>query len=221
MSHLLRKFRVSKQEIESLKQNADSAETELLLHRIAQGDNSALDRLLAAHRNYVRQLIELRMEGALRQRVDPSDIVQETSMTVCKRINEFLVQRPSSFRVWLRSQTLERIIDARRHHFAMKRTVKREYHMTEASSASIAQRLLSGPSQVLRKKELAEQVQAVIGKLPETDREILLLRYTEELTNQEAAEVLGIEPATARKRLGRAMRRLAELLDENDISFHA
>ena len=68
MSHLLRKFRVSKQEIESLKQNADSAETELLLHRIAQGDNSALDRLLAAHRNYVRQLIELRMEGALRQR---------------------------------------------------------------------------------------------------------------------------------------------------------
>ena len=98
---------------------------------------------------------------------------------------------------------------------------KRKYHMTEASSASIAERLLSGPSQVLRKKELAEQVQAVIGKLPETDREILLLRYTEELTNQEAAEVLGIEPATARKRLGRAMRRLAELLDENDISFHA
>lgn len=56
--------------------------------------------------------------------------------------------------------------------------------------------------------------------MSDTDREILLLRYIEELTNQEAAEVLGIEPAAARKRLGRAMRRLAELLDENDISLH-
>ncbi|MCA9131059.1 MAG: sigma-70 family RNA polymerase sigma factor [Planctomycetales bacterium] len=207
-------------EINSLKQNADSTETHQLLDRIAQGDSSALDTLVAAHRNYMRRIIELRMEEGLRCRVDPSDIVQETSMAVCKRINEFLVQRPSTFRVWLRYQTLERIVDARRHHFAQKRTVKREYRITDASSMSIAQRLRSGPSQILRKKELAEQVRGVLDRLPDTDREILLLRYMEELTNQEAAEVLGIEPAASRKRLGRAMRRLAELLDDNDISFH-
>jgi len=140
---------------------------------------------------------------------------------VCRRIGEFLVQPPSSFRVWLRSQALERMVDARRHHFAMKRTVKREYRMADELSLSIAQRLLAGPSQILRKKEQAEQVRNIISKMPETDREILLLRYTEELTNQLAAEVLGIEPAAARKRLGRAMRRLVEMLDENDISYHS
>jgi len=161
------------------------------------------------------------MDNDLRLRVDPSDIIQETSMAVCRRIGEFLVQPPSSFRVWLRSQALERMVDARRHHFAMKRTVKREDRMADESSLSIAQRLLAGPSQILRKKEQAEQVRNIISKMPETDREILLLRYTEELTNQQAAEVLGIEPAAARKRLGRAMRRLVEMLDENDISYHS
>ncbi len=202
-------------------QKADSSETQLLLDRIAQGDNDALERLVLAHRNYMRRIVELRMEDGLRHRVDPSDIVQETSIAVCNRIREYLERRPSSFRVWLRYQTLERIVDARRHHLAMKRTVKREYRMTDASSMSIAQRLLSGPSQVLRKKEMAEQVRGFIDDMSDTDREILLLRYIEELSNQEAAEVLGIEPEAARKRLGRAMRRLAELLDEHDISFNS
>jgi RNA polymerase sigma-70 factor (ECF subfamily) len=66
---------------------------------------------------------------------------------------------------------------------------------------------------------LAEQVQEAILELAELDREILMLRQIEELSNAEAAEALHIEPATARKRLGRAMIRLSEVLTQRGIQL--
>ena len=77
-------------------------ETEHLLELVSQGDERALERLLAEHRPYLRRLIELRMEDGLQARVDPSDVVQETQIVVIRRIDEFLSRRPTSFRLWLR-----------------------------------------------------------------------------------------------------------------------
>ena len=54
------------------------------------------------------------------------------------------------------------------------------------------------------------QVRDAIEKLYELDREVILLRHVEALTNAEVAELLEIDPATARKRHGRAIRRLGE-----------
>lgn len=53
-----------------------------------------------------------------------------------------------------------------------------------------------------------------MSQLSELDQEILLLRSFEGLTNQEAAQVLGIEPVAASRRLGRALLRLRKLLQE-------
>ena len=52
----------------------------------------------------------------------------------------------------------------------------------------------------------------MLGQLSEADREILLMRNLESLSNQEAAEVLQIEPVAASKRYGRALLRLRSLL---------
>jgi RNA polymerase sigma-70 factor (ECF subfamily) len=76
---------------------------------------------------------------------------------------------------------------------------------------AIARTLLSKtPSKVLQRSELAEQIRDLIESLNENDREILTLRHAEGLTNAEIAEALNIEPMTARKRYGRALRRLVE-----------
>jgi hypothetical protein len=45
------------------------------------------------------------------------------------------------------------------------------------------------------------------------DREVVVLRHFEELSNIEAAEVLGIETSAASKRYIRAIRRLKAILD--------
>ena len=162
------------------------------------------------------------MEQELRARVDPSDIVQETSIHVMRRIDDFLRRRPTSFRIWLRRKTLEQIVDARRHHFAQKRSLQRDYRLSDASSLSLAQQLVAGrPSQIVRRNELVQQVRSAIERLADMDREVLLLRHIEGLTNAEVAELLDIEPATARKRHGRAIRRLGGLLANLDISVES
>lgn len=191
----------------------DLTETEELLRRLDQGDDSALEQLLALHRDYLKRIIELRMENQLQGRIDASDVVQETQLVVSKRIQDFLNRRTVSFRVWLRCTAMERLVDLRRRHLAQKRSVYREVRISEGSSLAIARRLLSGrPSEAIQLKELSQQVRDAIERLNEFDREILLLRYVEELSNTEVAELLEIDPATARKRHGRAIRRLGQQL---------
>ena len=90
----------------------DSTVTERILELVRQGDRTALSRLLAIHRDYLRRLIDLRMDDKLRGRIDPSDVVQETQMVVTRRIEDFLVNRPFSFRLWLRQQGLDQLLAA-------------------------------------------------------------------------------------------------------------
>jgi RNA polymerase sigma-70 factor (ECF subfamily) len=67
------------------------------------------------------------------------------------------------------------------------------------------------------RQELLKQVRAAMESLSETDREVLLLRHAEELTNAEAAEVMGIEPKAASARYGRAVLRLSAELRRRGI----
>jgi RNA polymerase sigma-70 factor (ECF subfamily) len=202
-----------------LASQSDSSETDRLLDRLDRGDKSVLEKLLAHHRDYVKRLVELRMEGALRGRVDPSDVVQETQIMVMNRIDDYLRRRPMSFRIWLRRETMEKLRDVRRHHLAQNRSVKRDLRLSDASSRSIAQQLLgASPSRLLQRKELATQVRDAIESLSEIDREVIMLRHIEQLTNVEVAEVLNIDTAAVRQRHGRALRRLIRQLAENGVS---
>ena len=192
----------------------DSSTTTRLLDEIQAGDSSALAQLVTVHRDYLRRLVDLRIDAALRARVDPSDVIQETHMVITRRIDDFVRSRPTLFRLWLRQTALEQLIAARRRHLrAEKRSAYREVLLSDASSLAIARKLISSsPSKAMQRKELARQVRAAIGELSELDREVLLLRHVEELTNIEVAKVLNIQTAAARKRHGRAFRRLCQQL---------
>ncbi len=66
---------------------------------------------------------------------------------------------------------------------------------------------------VLERKETAEQVQQALSKLGIKDREILALRYLEELTTTELAQSLDIPIGTVKARIHRALARLKGLLE--------
>ena len=63
-------------------------------------------------------------------------------------------------------------------------------------------------------RELARNVEAAIHQLNDQDREIILMRHYEHLSNLEIAEVLGLNPPAASMRYLRAVRRLRQLLEE-------
>ena len=200
--------------------SSDSEETARLLDLVADGSSSALEDLLRLYRPYLERLISLRMSPELTPRVGASDIVQETQVAVANRINDFLVRRPTSFRIWIRRKALERLVDQQRRHIhAEKRSVRAERRLAD-SSLAIARKLLTDtPSKILKTKELQQQVREVIDGLPELDREILTLRHAEGLSNAEAADLLEMNLNSARQRYGRALRRLHQHLAANGITL--
>ena len=74
------------------------------------------------------------------------------------------------------------------------------------------------PSEQLSRRELARRVRQALDNLSAVDREVVLLRNFEGLTNQEVAGVLQITPASASQRYGRALLRLRKKLLEGGLS---
>jgi RNA polymerase sigma-70 factor (ECF subfamily) len=194
----------------------DSDATRRLLDRARQGDTAAVGELLARHRPAMRELVGLHLDPRLAARVDPSDIVQDAQMDLARRLRDFLGRRPMPFHLWARKTTYERLLDARRRHLGrVRRAAGREQPLPDRSSLLVARPFLGrvpSPSQAAAAKELGERVSRAVAALPADDREVLLLRHADGLPFAEAAVLLGITPAAARKRFGRALIRLQSAL---------
>jgi RNA polymerase sigma-70 factor (ECF subfamily) len=68
--------------------------------------------------------------------------------------------------------------------------------------------------ELLDVRRRAETARALLARVKPSEREALLLRYTAELSFREVGEAVGIDEATARKRVSRALARLRELARE-------
>jgi RNA polymerase sigma-70 factor (ECF subfamily) len=158
----------------------------------------------------------LRLDQKLQSRIDPSDVVQDTELEACQRIDDYLDAPTLSFRIWLRRIAQDRLVDARRRHLVAEcRTVEREMPLPEHSSVLLAGRIVgqsSTPSAQAASRELAQKVRRAMFHLSELDREIMLMVNCEGLTSREIGQVLDMERSAVRQRYGRALRELKELL---------
>ena len=127
------------------------------------------------------------------------------------------------FHLWLRHMARDRIIDAhRRHRASAKRSVDREKPLmspanVDRSTMEIAAQLCDPaitPAAAATMHELARRFEAAIDELEERDREVLLMRHFEHLTNQEVAQALSLTEPAASMRYLRALRRLRALIAE-------
>lgn len=194
----------------------DTDTTLLLLDRAGRGDPAAAGELLARHRPAMRELVGLHLDPRLARRVDASDVVQDAQLDLARRLDDFLERRPMPFHLWARKTAYERLLDARRHHLGRaKRAAGREQPLPDRSSLLVARPFLGrgpSPSQAAAGRELADRVSRAVAGLPDADREVLVMRHADGLPFAEAAVLLGITPAVARKRFGRALIRLQAAL---------
>lgn len=196
----------------------DSDETLGLIERLRGGDRAALDPLFARHAHYLHRLVALRLDPRLRRRMDVSDVVQQAQVDALERIDEYLAAPDRlPFRWWLRRAAHERLHRIERDHVkTARRDVRREVPLPDRSSLLLAGQL-GTPSEQVSKRELATRVRRALARLDGTDREVLTMRTFESLPYDEIAYVLGITPAAARKRHGRALLRLEQLLREDGL----
>jgi RNA polymerase sigma-70 factor, ECF subfamily len=205
----------------------EASETEALLRRVAQADAVAADELWERHRPALRRMIGLRLDQALARRVDASDIVQDVLLRASQRLSDYLRHPTLPFHLWLRQIATDHVIDAhRRHRQAGKRSMDRERPMAagrtrgfadDRSSLDLAAQLRDPsptPAALALRHELECRFQDALSHLEDDDREIILLRHFEQLSNGEAARLLGLSDAAAGMRHLRALRRLRALLAE-------
>ena len=193
--------------------------TDVLLDRLATGDVSAAGALLVKHRDRLKKMVSCRMDPRLAARVSPSDVVQETMITAARDLDSYAKSRPMPFYPWLRRLAWNRLMDLqRRHLYRQKRAVGREEQaapMTDQSLFELAKRLVGhgpSPSRAAVARETRERLRAALEELEPTQREVLLLKYVEEMTLAEAAAVLEISVDAAKMRHLRAVQRLRTLL---------
>jgi RNA polymerase sigma-70 factor (ECF subfamily) len=143
-------------------------------------------------------------------------------MEAVQRIDEYLTHRPMPFHLWLMRAAHQRLLKAERRHLqAAKRSVEREVPLPNRSSLHLISRSASGghaPSRRVAGEELARDVRRVLARLPERDREVIMLRNFEGLSNGEVSCLLEINPEAAKKRYTRALVRLQGLLREEGLS---
>lgn len=197
-----------------------TAETQELLKKAQLGDAGAQEQLLARHRESLRHMIGLRLDRAIAPRVDASDIVQEVLIEASDRLAGYLQHPAMPFHLWLRHIARDHLIDAhRRHRLAQRRSVDREQSMrpawTDRSSLDLAANLIDReltPATAAIRQEFEARFQEVLAQLNDDDREMILMRHFEQLSNQEVATALGLSEAAAGMRHLRALRKLREFL---------
>ncbi|MFO0844443.1 MAG: sigma-70 family RNA polymerase sigma factor [Gemmataceae bacterium] len=198
----------------------DDPDTERLLAQAAAGDDGAREQLLQRHRARLRQMVAVRLDPRLAGRVDPSDVVQEALMDAHRRLGDYLGSRPVAFYPWLRALAYDRLVELYREHVrAQKRSVRREERLPlpDASALELASRLAargSGPGAGLAREEVRQLVHRALARLPDRDREVLVLRHLEQLSVGEVAAILGTTEGAVSVRLLRALRKLREFLGE-------
>jgi RNA polymerase sigma-70 factor (ECF subfamily) len=200
-------------------------QTKILIDAARAGDIDAVNRLFEKHRGPVHRLVQMRLDHKVRQRVDVSDVVQDVMIEASGRLEKYLDDPAMTFHLWLRQIAWDRIIDTyRRHRVSAKRNMDREQAMSvpagaDHSTMELAVQLCDPgltPAAAASQREIAAKVESVIELLNDQDREIIVMRHYEHLSNLEISEALNLNPPAASMRYLRALRRLREFFEEED-----
>ena len=185
-------------------------------------DEAGFEDVFDRYRKRLRRMVKLRMDHRLTGRIDSDDVLQESFLEAMHKLEDFR-QRTDDLPVflWLRLIVAEKLTDLHRAHLgAQMRDVGREVSlyrgpMPEASSAALAAQLMgsiTSPSLAAVRTETKLRIQEALNRMDDLDREVLTLRNFEQLTNSEAARVLGITQQAASNRYVRALMRMKEIL---------
>jgi RNA polymerase sigma-70 factor (ECF subfamily) len=198
-------------------------DTKVLLQKASQGDAGALGELFSRNQERLRQMVDVRLDRRLSGRLDSSDVLQEAYLEFSRSLTDYLRRPELPFYVWLRMITARRLQMLHRRHLGTQlRDAHREISLFQealppASSECLAAQLLgryTTPSEAVMRAELQIRVQDALNRMEPIDREILVLRHFELLSNVETAHVLGLNEAAASNRFMRALKKLKKILIE-------
>ncbi|HEV3260254.1 MAG TPA: sigma-70 family RNA polymerase sigma factor [Gemmataceae bacterium] len=198
-----------------------AADPEQLLRLAREGDAPALGQLLELYRSYLALLARLQIGRRLQGKVDAADLVQETFLAAHRAFGLFRGTTEAEVVSWLRqilaanlSALLRRYLGTQRRDVRLERELALEL---DQSSRVLDQGLVapsSSPSQQAARREQAVLLADALGRLPETYREVIILRHLEGLSFPEVASRMRRSVDSVKNLWARALGRLRSSLGE-------
>lgn len=186
-----------------------------LIRQALQGDESAIGQLLESHRDQLRRQADQALPGRIKSRVDASDIVQQTCLSVFRQISDFQGNDSAQFAAWVRQIHERNIQNAVRDQL---QTRKRGDGFEESLPQEFAAEQQATPSRHAMQREDAILIEQALEKLPDDERSVLRLRYLEGKTLVQIHDELGLTKDAVVWLLQKGMKHLRQWLPPGDTS---
>jgi RNA polymerase sigma-70 factor (ECF subfamily) len=177
----------------------DSAADEVLVSAAMHGDRDAMSALWRRHRRWVAAVLLTYKP----READLEDLLQEVAMRLVGKIDT--LREGANVRAWLRAVAVNVARSAGRGSRPALRFEGEEVETAAAGPAPAA------PAS--EQREDLHRLVTMVGRLPESYREPLLLRAVHGLRAKEIAAILDLPPATVDTRIARARRMLRDLVE--------
>jgi RNA polymerase sigma-70 factor (ECF subfamily) len=167
------------------------------------------------------QARQLRLDPRLRRRFDASDLVQDTLLRAHQRRDGFHGHTDAELMRWLQEILANLAVDRLRYETAGKRdvTVEQSLHAAAADSSARLERWLAadqtGPELAAQRGEFLLHLAAALEKLPEDQRDVVIMRDLQEMSVAAIAAALARTEKAVAGLLLRGRRRLRELLGKD------
>lgn len=185
-----------------------------LVQRVRTGDQRAFKLLVE---RYQRKVYGVAL-GMMRNKEDARDVAQEAFVKVYRYVEFF--KGDASFSTWLYRITTNICIDILRKrgttkgltHIEFDEAVKRD--TAEAQIGALGSMLGTNPQKSALRKELADKINEAMAQIPETHRQILLLREVEGMSYDDLSKTLNIPKGTVMSRLFHARLKMQNILND-------
>lgn len=192
--------------------SSERDETTALLAAAREGRREALDELYRRCVPRLLAVVRARLGGGLRAHLESQDVLQAVLLRSFEKLDEFRGENAVSLVAWLARIAENEIRDRADWHGRQKRGAGVETRL-ETGRDVREERLRSALSELIF-DERARRLDAALARLPEDQREVILLRKYQELSFAEVGERMGRSEDACRMLLARAMTALTLAMEE-------
>ncbi|MEM9378465.1 MAG: RNA polymerase sigma factor [Planctomycetota bacterium] len=182
---------------------------------VQERDPAALQRLVLEHEHVLRAFVRQQMPARLATKESISDVSQSIIGDVLPKVGDATFENRSAFRGWLYRVALNKIRERGRYWTAERRDQDCVTPLHDVQSAEV---LANGtrPSEAARREERSRDLASALDKLPDDQRTVVVLVKMQGESHEVAAQVLDRSVGACRNLLRRGLRRLSELLPDED-----
>jgi RNA polymerase sigma-70 factor (ECF subfamily) len=190
------------------------------LNAAVDSPQAALGELLNAYRPFLLAIAEAQVDGELRPKVSPSDLVQETIIEARRDFHQGSFENGPQLEAWLRTMLANNLADARKkYRQAAKRDIRRERSVHDSRVQQLLDRVVQ--QEYVRsahddhRQAIRDRLARALKRLPREKRTIILWVHMKGMSLHDIAERVGKKYDATRQFWKRALLQLKQELEKD------